>query len=121
MLCDRFNDSTVAYQGSGRGLGINQVRDMCSLICGPTQPTLTFYLDVDPTVGLERSRATFKEVVAGQLDKIESEAMSFHRAVRQAFLQIAQQEHYRVQVIDAHQSSDLVLQQALVKILERLA
>ena len=48
VLCDRFNDSTIAYQGVGRGLGLSFVRDLCPSVCGSTVPDLTFYLDIDP-------------------------------------------------------------------------
>lgn len=121
VLCDRFNDSTIAYQGAGRNLGVAEVTQMCKLVCGPVQPTLTFYLDVDPTVGLERSRRTSKEAMKGQLDKIESEALIFHQKIRQTFLDIARAEPQRVLIIDAHQSRDVVFHQVFDKVWERLS
>ncbi len=121
VLCDRFNDSTIAYQGAGRGLGVNNVAQMCKLVCGAWQPTLTFYLDIDPTIGLERTKGASKESATGQLDKIESEAILFHNMIRDAFLQIAKQEPQRVQVIDAHQDAATVFQQVLAQILEKLS
>ena len=120
VLCDRFNDSTIAYQGAGRGLGMQEVGDMCRFVCGSLQPSLTFYLDVEPSVGLERARGTSKEAAAGQLDKIESEALAFHQMIRQAFLQLAKEEPHRIQVIDAHQTPHQVFQQVIRIILERI-
>jgi dTMP kinase len=56
VLCDRFNDSTIAYQGIARGLGLEQVAELCGLVCRETQPHLTFYLDIDPSLGLARAK-----------------------------------------------------------------
>lgn len=113
VICDRFNDSTIAYQGAARGLGVDAVEKLCKEICGSTLPDLTFYLDVDPEVGLQRSRKLDKqEAKSGELDKIESEKLSFHQAVRQAFLQIASREPHRVVVIDANQPLERVLAEA---------
>src|SRR5580658_5141815 len=61
VLCDRFNDSTVAYQGWARGLGIKYVQKLCRLICGKVIPQLTLFLNVSPEVGLARSCQLHKE------------------------------------------------------------
>jgi dTMP kinase len=104
VLCDRFNDSTIAYQGAGRQLGVPWVTQLCEMVCGGIVPDLTFYLDVDPFVGLNRSRNTAKETAqAGEVDRIEAEKLTFHEEVRQAFLEIAQRNPQRFHVIDAHQ------------------
>lgn len=113
VICDRYNDSTIAYQGAARGLGVEAVEALCKEICGSTLPDLTFYLDVDPEIGLQRSRKLDKqEAKAGELDKIESEKLSFHQTVRQAFLSIAAKEPNRVVVIDANQPLERVLAEA---------
>lgn len=114
VLCDRFNDSTIAYQGMGRGLGVDYVRALCLQVCGKTLPDLTFYLDVDPVVGLQRTKALSKENAgAGQVDRIESEKLAFHQQVRQAFIQFAKEEPGRFAVLDANQPQNKVIAQAL--------
>ena len=109
VLCDRFNDSTVAYQGAGRGLGTEWVRTLCNLVCRAAQPDITFYLDLEPEIGLKRRRQVEKqEAPSGQLDRIESEALSFHQRLRTAFCQIAREEPNRFFLIDASQPIDAV-------------
>lgn len=116
VLCDRFHDSTVAYQGVGRELGRERVQDLCQRLCGDVSPQLTFYLDLDPHVGLERA----KRHHGGELDRMESSGLSYHQRVRQGFLQIAAEEPGRVSVLDATQSVEAVFQQALAILLRRL-
>lgn len=107
VLCDRFNDSTVAYQGFGRQIGAEKVQTLCEQFCDGVIPQLTFYLDVDPMMGLERA----KRQSQGALDRIEVEKLDYHRLVRRGFLQIAKQEPKRVRVIDASRSADEVFQE----------
>lgn len=107
VLCDRFNDSTVAYQGFGRQLGAEKVQTLCEQFCDGVIPQLTFYLDIDPMMGLERA----KRKGQGALDRIEVEKLDYHQLVRQGFLQIAKQEPKRVRVIDASRSPDEVFQE----------
>lgn len=109
VICDRFNDSTIAYQGVGRGLGLPFVRDLCNTICGKTVPDLTFYLDVDPYIGLQRTKRTSKEnAKAGEIDRIEAEALEFHQRVRGAFAEIAKSEPARFISVDASMSQEKV-------------
>jgi dTMP kinase len=107
VLCDRFNDSSVAYQGVGRGLGVDQVRAMCDFICHGVQPAITFYLDVDPMIGLWRVRK------ARHQDRIESEPFSFHNTIRKAYYEIHQKEPDRFLVLDASQSAEAVHAEAM--------
>lgn len=114
VLCDRFNDSTIAYQGAARGLSMEYVKRLCQLVCGEIQPHLTLFLDVEPGVGLKRTKKIAKEQAAiGELDRIESQTMDFHGEVRAAFKTLAQQEPARIRQIDANQSQDEVFLQAL--------
>ncbi len=114
VLCDRFNDSTIAYQGGARGLGIQHVRRLCHLICGPVVPQLTLYLDVSPELGLARTRQLEKEEAgSGALDRIESETLSFHQNIRKVFLSLAKKEPHRLCTIDANQSLEEVQQEAV--------
>lgn len=87
VVCDRFSDSTVAYQGQGRGLAAKQVRFECGQAAGGLEPDLVFVLDIDPKVGLARAERR------GEADRIEEEAALFHERVRLAFLQIADERN----------------------------
>lgn len=111
VLCDRFNDSTLAYQGGARGFDEALIRSLCTFCCDGVQPDLTLYLDLDPEIGFERTRLTR----LGK-DRIESEELLFHQKIRQKFLEIAQEEPKRLRVIDASQSPEDVFNQALEKI-----
>ncbi len=114
VLCDRFNDSTVAYQGVARGLGFERVSALCDLVTGDCTPDLTLYLDLDPTIGLQRSRLTEKDTAAtGELDKIESQELEFHEDVRTGFLLAMEKAPQRIRILDANRSRDEVFDQAL--------
>lgn len=114
VLCDRFNDSTVAYQGAARGLDLQETANLCRLVCGKIEPQLTLFLDVDPREGLHRTKHLAKEQSkSGEFDRIESEQIEFHEKVRQAFKHIAKLESKRVHCIDANKSQEAVLQEAL--------
>lgn len=111
VLCDRYNDSSVAYQGIARGLGEERVRNLCHFACQGLEADVTFYLDLDPEVGLKRvTQAKIDK------DKIEAEALSFHQKIRQAFHQIAAKEERRMQLIDASLPAEVVFQQVMKKI-----
>ncbi|WP_373875865.1 dTMP kinase [Arthrobacter mangrovi] len=97
VLCDRFIDSSVAYQGAGRGLGLEAVRELNLWATGGVLPDLTVLLDVDPERGRDRRAAE------GTEDRMESEPDDFHSRIRAAFLELAaaRPEHYLV--LDAGQ------------------
>ena len=107
VLCDRYNDSTVAYQGVARELDPLFVRSLCSFATGDLEPDLTFYLDIDPLVGLERAERS-----SGSKDRMESESISFHQKIRKAFHSMAQKEPSRIRQLDATVSSDILLKEA---------
>lgn len=112
VLCDRFNDSTVAYQGAGRELGLERVQQLCLAFCGGVLPDLTFYLDVNPALGLKRAHRESE----GKRDRIESEQLAYHRRVREGFLEIAKREPERICVVDATQSISKVYAEVLAKL-----
>ena len=112
VLCDRFNDSTYAYQGVARGLGMEKVRRFCSFVCQQLEPHLTFYLDLDPAIGLRRTKAH----EGSQYDRIESEKISFHQTVRKAFHRLAEEEPNRLFILNAEDSAKDVFKQAMDKI-----
>lgn len=107
ILCDRFNDSSVAYQGAARGLGMEQVASFCHFASQGLEPHLTFYLDIDPDIGLTRVRNERTQ------DRIEKETLVFHRRIREAYQQIARSHPKRFHSIDASLSADLVFERAL--------
>jgi dTMP kinase len=114
VLCDRFNDSTVAYQGAARHLDPKYVQQLCHMICGPTVPQLTLFLDVDPKVGLLRSQKLDKDHAAsGKFDRIEAEKIEFHERVHQAFRDLAKREPFRIYRIDANKSKEAVFTEAM--------
>ncbi|MBB64548.1 MAG: dTMP kinase [Waddliaceae bacterium] len=106
VLCDRFSDSSIAYQGVARGLGLEKVEQLCDLVCDDTQPKLSFYLDLDPREGFAR-----KAINGDKKDLLESEALAFHDQVREGFLRLSQRHLERIVVIDALQSPDAILQE----------
>jgi len=96
VLCDRFNDSTIAYQGAARGLGVEAVEKVCEFISHGTLPDLTFYLDIDPRLGLQRAAGRNQHP-----DRIESEKLAFHQTIRDAYLRLHKQHPDRIRLLDA--------------------
>jgi dTMP kinase len=99
VLCDRFTDSTIAYQSYGRGLDISSVKETNNIATQGVRPDLTFLLDVPPDTGLKRKRERAN-------DRFEKEAMDFHQKVREGFLKLAGEEPGRWTVIDSTLSRD---------------
>lgn len=97
VLCDRFIDSTVAYQAGGRGLDRALIESANRLACGPVRPDLTILLDLDPDRGL--GRASVRD--HGQPDRFEVLGSAFHRKVRALYHALAQEEPRRFFVLDA--------------------
>lgn len=110
VLCDRFNDSTLAYQGAGRSLDQEILKSFCVFAASNLVPDLTLFLDLDPEIGLLRAER------GNGLDRLEKEDLSFHRKVREAFLSFSQKEPERFHVIDAAQQSDHVFELAAQEI-----
>lgn len=100
VLCDRFFDSSIAYQGAGRGLGMERVKQLQTLALGEFQPDLTIILDLPIKIGL--SRAIARESAKSDMeDRFERMDTSFHETLRNAFLKIAKQEPKRCVVLNA--------------------
>jgi len=106
VICDRFADSTVAYQGYGRQLGPESVSAINGQVIGDITPALTLLLDCDPEMGLDRAWKRIKEMGGAQEDRFEREALDFHRSVRDGYLEIARREPERVKVIDGSRTVD---------------
>jgi len=115
VVCDRYFDSTRAYQVAAGGLKAKTLDALNDLIDAPA-PDLTLVLDLDPARGLQRSRGEH----AGE-DRFEKKDAAFHARVREEFLEIARREPHRCVLIDAGQPAEAVLKQALGAIAERLS
>lgn len=113
VLCDRFSDSTRAYQGAAGGLEPELLASLERVVVGPTRPDLTLILDLDPAIGLARARARAKSAPTASgptdgPDRFEAEALDFHARLRAAFLAIAAAEPGRCAVVDAGAPPDAV-------------
>ena len=100
MLGDRYIDSSVAYQGAARALGVEEIRSLSNWATGGLEPHLTFLLDLPPQVGAARR--------SGNPDRMERESAEFHGRVRTEYLRIAEENMHRVVVIDAVGTPDEV-------------
>ena len=96
VICDRFYDSTYAYQGVAHNLGIDKMEKLKKIIIGDIEPDVTFVLDIDPKVGLKRSLDR-----SNQENRFESYNIDFHNKIRSAFLEIAKKNKNRCVVVDA--------------------
>jgi dTMP kinase len=101
VICDRFTDSTIAYQSYGRGLGLALVKEINRIASEGLVPDLTFLLDVPPEVGLSRKPADSN-------DRFEQEAAAFHTRVREGFLKLAAAEPQRWSIIDSTLPKDQI-------------
>lgn len=116
VLCDRYHDSSIAYQGKARGLGMDYVEKMCTIASDNLWPDLTLYLDLSPEVGLSRTQVDGKYI----LDSIESEAIHFHQQVQEGFHIQAKKNPERIHSIDAHVSPEEVFHHAMQKVEQTL-
>ncbi len=113
VLCERFLDSSIAYQGAGRGLGVAEVRELNSWAVGEMMPDLTFYLRLSPEERARRARES-----GAALDRLERVGDDFMRRVEQGFEEIARSEPDRVKVLDASSSPEELAQAVGRKIRE---
>ena len=105
VLCDRHTDSTVAYQGYGRGLDLAQIHNLNRIATSGLKPDLTIVLDVDVETSQKR--------VGSEKDRMESAGIEFFERVRKGFLEIAKQEPERVKVVDSTQSIEKIHKEIL--------
>lgn len=115
VLCDRFADSTLAYQGYGHCVDLDQLRSLIRFATGGLKPDLTLLFDVEAETGLRR------RAKGGDWNRLDAYEVAFHQRVRKGYLELAQEEPERWAIIDAGQPPELV-QEAVRKIVfERLA
>lgn len=119
VICDRYIDSTIAYQGYGRGLDIKMLNELNALATGGLNPDLTLLLDLDPKLGLERARNRELDG-ATQWSRFEADELAFHQRVRDGFLKLATAERTRFVVIDASVGKDEILKSALSAVTNHL-
>jgi dTMP kinase len=108
VVCDRFSDSTRAYQGAAGGLPLSVIDTLDGAVVGATQPDLTIIFDIPPDVGLRRAALRKRASENDEPDRFETMNVAFHRSLREEFLAIAKAEPNRCVVIDASQNTQTV-------------
>lgn len=108
VLCDRHTDSTIAYQGYGRGVDIEQLKMLNNLATGSRKPDLTFVFDIDIETSMKR--------VGKEKDRMESAGIEFFKKVREGYLEIAKLEPNRVVVIDSTQSINKISEEVIASV-----
>ena len=103
VLCDRFKESTIVYQGYGKNVDVNLIKKLDKLITDNLTPSLTFILDIDPKIGLKRSIRK-----ANTETRYEKMSLSFHNKIRKAFKNIASTNKKNFKLINANQDIDLI-------------
>jgi dTMP kinase len=114
VLCDRYRDSTLAYQGYGRGVDLATLTHLQEQATGGLLPTLTFLLDLPVEEGLSR-------IPPKSLDRLDRETKDFHRLVREGYLEMTRTEPSRWMVVDAAQPPDRLAERILAVTIERLS
>ena len=110
VLCDRFNDATVAYQGFGRGIDLGLVESLNLSSSQGLKPDITFLLDCPSDLGLKRAVRRNQLEKKEKEDRFEREKIQFHRRVRRGYLSLARKEPHRIKVIDARQGEEKVFE-----------
>ncbi|MBO2945921.1 dTMP kinase [Paenibacillus sp. F411] len=113
VLCDRFVDSSLVYQGLGRGIGMEEVWRLNQFAIEDRMPDLTLLLDLDPETGLSRIAANEER----EYNRLDMESLEFHRKVREGYRQVAQRDPERIRIIDASRPPALV-EKELIRALE---
>ncbi len=112
VLCDRFADATVAYQGHGREIPLNVVKVVSSLVTIELKPDLTILLDLPAEAGLQRARERDSaDAASSASSRFEQEDLEFHRRVRQGYLELAAVDRVRIKIVPADQSAEKVAKQ----------
>lgn len=112
VICDRFSDSTRAYQGAAGTLAPATLDALDAAVVAPTYPDLTLMIDIDPRLGMQRADERRQTSASGQptgdRDRFESRVLAFHEALRQGFLDIAKAEPKRCAIVDGNRSPDAI-------------
>ena len=116
VLCDRYLDSSLAYQGVARNLGVDEVLNMNMFATEGTFPDLTLFFDIEPELGLQRIAANGNR----EVNRLDLEKMSFHHMVRKAFLDLAKRYPERIKIVDASKTLPEVIEAAYKIVKESL-
>lgn len=116
VLCDRYMDSTLAYQGYGRGLALSSLRQIIAFATADLRPDLTLYLQIDPATGIERKR----QLAGAEWNRLEEEALSFHQRVAAGFGELIRAEPERWLVVEATQPIEQIHQTIWNSVYQRL-
>lgn len=116
VICDRFIDSSLAYQGHARGLGMDEVGDINRFAIEGTMPDLTIYMDVRPEVGLQR----INNGDSREINRLDLESLAFHNRVREGYRLLLDRFPDRIVEIDAEQTQERVMTQVIALVEERL-
>ena len=116
VICDRYLDSSLAYQGGARGLGVENILNINLFATENTWPDLTLLFDIKPELGLARINANANR----EVNRLDLEELSFHNKVRDTFLELAKRYPDRFVIIDASQSREDVAKATMEAILSRL-
>lgn len=119
VISDRFVDSSIAYQGFGRGLGADAVWQINKWALDGLLPDLTIVLDLELTIGRQRTEKRDQKLKS-EPDRLEQESLAFHQRVREGFLELAHKEQERIRVVSAEDGVDEVYRQILLLVKELL-
>lgn len=107
VLCDRFIDSSLAYQGFARGIGIDEVLAINEFAIGKRLPDITILFDIEPAIGLARIHAHNER----EVNRLDIESLSFHEKVREGYREVVKRYPNRIKVVNADQPVDLVVEE----------
>jgi dTMP kinase len=110
VVSDRFTDSTLAYQGTARGLGKDVVLELHKVACGDLWPDITIVIDIDPDTGLQRAQARNQTSVGANENRFEEESRAFHEQVRSAYFDLSRAHPERIKLIDGRADPSTVAQ-----------
>ena len=120
VICDRFSDSTLVYQGLAHGQDVDLLRSIHKFGFSDLRPDITFVLDVPPELGLQRAETRAKEPISES--RFEEKGLSFHKSVRDGFIKLAKDEPFRLIIIDASgtaEQTDKLIKQHILEKLQR--
>jgi dTMP kinase len=121
VLCDRFTDATIAYQGYGRGLDLSVIHQLNRLATAGVRPHLTLLLDCPAETGLGRAMSRINGTTGAREERFELESLQFHQRVRDGYQELARQEPQRFVIIDAAAGISEMEEAIAAAVLERLA
>ncbi|EEL52594.1 MULTISPECIES: dTMP kinase [Bacillus cereus group] len=116
VLCDRFIDSSLAYQGYARGLGVDKVYEINRFATEDCMPNLTIYLDIEPEVGLAR----IEKDANREVNRLDMESIKFHKRVREGYLQLVDRFANRIVVVNADQPMEEIMEEVIQLIEDKL-